>query len=203
MSAIEKITEEIIENGKQATQKWREERMKDIEASFEMEKEELLLEEERKIEKKQKNLTVSFNQKRNRQQLELKQDLLNKKQVYLEQLFSEVVTKMNDWSIEKFQFFIMQIIGELPLKGEIQVNLGEFSKEKIDQEWLTLQANESQQLILSNTFIAGEGGVLFSKNGVEYNCLFSSLVEEIKKSESFIVAEKLFQSEVSNEDICL
>lgn len=201
MNAIEKIVEEIIEKGKQDTDKWKEERIREINASFEIEKEAIMLEEVKQIEKNQKNLTLSFNQKRNRQQLELRQGLLNEKQVYLEQLFSEVVARMNNWSIETFQLFVKQIIIDLPLQGEIQVYLGEFSKGKITQQWFLDQRNEKQQFILCDKAISGEGGLLFSKNGVEYNCLFSSLIEEIKKSESFVVAEKLFQTEAQNEDI--
>ncbi|MHC5229183.1 hypothetical protein ACYSNW_12940 [Enterococcus sp. LJL99] len=200
MNAIEKIVEEIIENGKQDTNKWEEERMKGIKNSFEIEKEALLIEEAKQIEKNQKQLTLSLNQKRNRQQLETRQELLNKKQFYLEQLFSEVVTRMNHWSIESFQSFAKQIIVDLPLEGEIMVYLGEFSKEKVTQKWFLDQKNEQKQFILCDEVISGEGGLLFSKNGVEYNCLFSNLVEEIKKAESFNVAEKLFQSEVLNED---
>ena len=201
MNAIEKIVEEIIEKGKQDTDKWKEERIREINASFEIEKEAIMLEEVKQIEKNQKNLTRSFNQKRNRQQLELRQSLLNEKQVYLEKLFSEVVARMNNWSIKTFQLFVKQIIIDLPLQGEIHVYLGEFSKEKITQQWFLNQRNEKQQFILCDKVIFGEGGLIFSKNGVEYNCFFSSLIEEIKKSESFVVAEKLFQTEAQNEDI--
>ena len=195
MTAIEKIINEIKDNGYRYADELKQNKMQQIEASFEIEKEAIILDEKRELETRQRQLKSTVSQKRKRQQLDLKQKLLNKKQAYLEQLFLEVVDQMNHWPSDYFQKFVEQIILQLPLKGSINVQLGSFSKDKIDQEWFEQYADQEKDFFLCDDLISDEGGLLFSKNGIDYNCLFSKLIEEIKKSESFAVAEKLFQSE--------
>ncbi len=60
---------------------------------FQAAQQEILLKQEHEIEKRQQQLLKEFKQRQQRQTLEIRQDALNKKQAYLNQLFDEVVLK--------------------------------------------------------------------------------------------------------------
>ena len=72
-----------------------------------------------------KKLLKEFKQRQQRQTLEIRQDALNKKQAYLNQLFDEVVLKMSEWSAEEFQEFMKAQLGSLELTGKATILLGE------------------------------------------------------------------------------
>ncbi|MDN6544897.1 MAG: ATPase V, partial [Enterococcaceae bacterium] len=121
-----------------------------------------------------------------------RQDALNKKQAYLNQLFDEVVLKMSEWSAKEFQEFMKAQLGSLELTGKATILLGEYSQTKVTQEWLTALSDATVQWELSEEVVPKESGFIVAKDGLDYNFLFSALVEEIQKTEGFKVAEKLF-----------
>jgi len=59
-------------------------------------------------------------------------------------------------------------------------------------KWLTALSDATVQWELSEEVVPKESGFIVAKDGLDYNFLFSALVEEIQKTEGFKVAEKLF-----------
>lgn len=193
MDAIEKIVEQILEKGQAEVSKMKKVEIDRIDREYQEQEEALFLQERKLVEKKQEQTNKSFKQKENRQQLEIKQATLNQKQGYLELLFSESIERMNHWTESEFQHFVEQIVIQLPVEGEAYVTLGEFSKDKLSDQWVVEHSNDRVRLLLEKDVIPNDGGFIVSKEGIEYNFLFSSLVQEIKKMESFKIAELLFQ----------
>ncbi|MEI5992108.1 hypothetical protein A5881_003664 [Enterococcus termitis] len=193
MDAIEKIVEQILEKGQTEVSEMKEAEMKRIDREYQEQEEALILQESKIIEKNEELTNKSFKQKQNRQQLEIKQATLNQKQGYLEQLFTEAVGRMNQWSESEFQLFAQQIIVQLPIEGEVVLQLGAFSKGKLSEQWLLAHSTDRLTLRLEKEVIPAVGGFIIAKEGIEYNFLFSTLVQEIKKMESFKIAELLFQ----------
>ncbi|ALS37864.1 V/A-type H+-transporting ATPase subunit E [Enterococcus rotai] len=193
MDAIEKIIEQILEKGQQEVSALKKAETDRIDREYQEQEEALLLQESKMIEKNQEQTNKAFKQKENRQQLEIKQATLNQKQDYLERLFSESVERMNQWNPIEFQRFVEQIISQLPLEGEANLKLGELSKVKLSSQWLSEHSTEKLKLRLEDEFLPNVGGFIIAKEGIEYNFLFSSLVQEVKKMESFSIAEMLFQ----------
>lgn len=193
MDAIEKIVEQILEKGRQEVSVLKEKEMQRIDQEYLEQEEALALQESKLIEKNQEQATKNFKQKQNRQQLEIKQATLNQKQGYLELLFTQVIERMNEWSEFEFQRFAQQIISQLPITGEARLKLGSFSKDKLSDQWVREHSPEKGTLYLEDEVIPNEGGFIVAKDGIEFNFLFSSLVQEIKKMESFVIAEQLFQ----------
>ncbi|MFD1899907.1 hypothetical protein GQR36_07275 [Enterococcus termitis] len=145
------------------------------------------------IEKNNEQSLKNFKQKQNRQQLEIKQSTLNQKQGYLEQLFLEAVKRMNNWNEVEFQAFAQQIIEQLTLIGKAELQLGAYSQGKLTNQWLIEHTPKDLDLQLQPNLIADVGGFIIAQNGIEYNFLFPSLVQEIKRAESFDIAERLFR----------
>lgn len=193
MDAIEKIIEQILEKGQQEVSALKKAETDRIDREYQEQEEALLLQESKMIEKNQEQTNKAFKQKENRQQLEIKQATLNQKQDYLERLFSESVERMNQWNPIEFQRFVEQIISQLPLEGEANLKLGELSKVKLSSQWLSEHSTEKLKLRLEDEFLPNVGGFIIAKEGIEYNFLVSSLVQEVKKMESFSIAEMLFQ----------
>ncbi|WP_207695912.1 V/A-type H+/Na+-transporting ATPase subunit E [Enterococcus sp. DIV0212c] len=193
MDAIEKIVEQILEKGHEEVATLKQTEILRIDHEYQEMEEALVLQETKLIEKNQEQTNKAFKQKQNRQQLDIKQATLNQKQGYLEELFSKVVERMSHWTEIEFQTFVEQIIEQLPIEGEVQLTLGEFSKGKLSEQWLLEHSSEKLIFVLQNEQILGDGGFIVAKEGIEYNFLFSSLVQEVKKMESFQIAEMLFQ----------
>ncbi|WP_086313391.1 V/A-type H+/Na+-transporting ATPase subunit E [Enterococcus sp. 7F3_DIV0205] len=193
MDAIEKIVEQILEKGQKEVSERKKIELDRINQEYQEQKEALFLQESKLIEKNQEQTNKAFKQKENRQQLEIKQSILNQKQGYLEQLFTEAVERMNHWTESEFQTFAEQIINQLPIEGKAYLKLGSFSKGKLSEQWIVEHSNEILTLILEKEEVPNDGGFIVAKDGIEYNFLFSSLMQEIKKMESFKIAEMLFQ----------
>ncbi|MBM7690174.1 hypothetical protein BCR24_14315 [Enterococcus ureilyticus] len=193
MDAIEKIVEQILEKGRIEVSEQKKVEIMRIDQEYQEQEEALYLQEAKRIEKNEEQTMKAFKQKQNRQQLDIKQATLNQKQGYLEQLFTEATERMNDWSEVEFQQFVEQIIHQLPIEGRAGLKLGEFSKNKLSDQWLQVHSPEKLVLVLEKEVIPNAGGFIVAKDGIEYNFLFSSLVQEIKKIDSFKVAKLLLQ----------
>ncbi|MGX7245269.1 hypothetical protein ACWOC1_10470 [Enterococcus quebecensis] len=193
MDAIERIVEQILEKGQTEVLELKKVEIKRIDQEFAEQEEALFLQERKLIEKNEEQTIKAFKQKQNRQQLEIKQGTLNQKQGYLELLFSEAIERMNHWTEAEFQIFVKQIISQLPVEGDARLKLGEYSQEKLDDQWLAEHTSDKLRLVLEKEYIPNVGGFIIAKDGIEYNFLFPSLVQEIKKTESFKIAEMLFQ----------
>lgn len=193
MDAIEKIVEQILEKGQKEVSDLKKIELERIDQEYQEQAEALLLQENKLIEKNKEQTMKAFKQRSNRQQLEIKQATLNQKQAYLEQLFSEAIERMNHWTEPEFQTFAKQIIAQLTIEGEAQLTLGAFSKGKLSDKWVLDHSSEKLKLTLDEDVIPNEGGFIIAKEGIEYNFLFASLVQEIQKMESFKLAEMLFQ----------
>ncbi|WP_206912097.1 V/A-type H+/Na+-transporting ATPase subunit E [Enterococcus sp. DIV0840] len=193
MDAIEKIVEQILEKGQVEVSELKKVEMARIDRKYQEQEEALFLQESKLIEKNQEQTDKAYKQKSNRQQLEIKQATLNQKQGYLEQLFAESVERMNHWTEAEFQRFVEQIIIQLLVEGKAALKLGEFSKGRLSEQWLAEHSSEKLTLKLEKEVIPNDGGFIVSKDGIEYNFLFTSLVQEIKKMESFKIAELLFR----------
>lgn len=193
MDAIEKIISEINQQGTQEIATFVTSERARIEQEFLAAQQEILVQQEQEIEKRQKQILKDFKQRQQRQTLEIRQAALNKKQLYLNQLFEEVVLKMSQWSAEEFQQFLASQLQLLPLEGVATIQLGEYSAGKITQAQLDQWGTEKIQWRLSETFIPNESGFIVAQGGLDYNFLFATLVEEIQKTEGFKIAETLFR----------
>lgn len=192
MDAIEKIVDQILEKGTAEVSDLKKVEYKRIDEAYAEQEEALQLQEHKLIEKNSDQTNKAFKQKQNRQQLEIKQATLNQKQGYLEQLFLEAIKRMDRWNEDEFQLFTKQILDQLTLTGQAQLQLGEYSKGKLTEQWLEKHKPNELELALLPDFIPGVGGFIVAQNGIEYNFLFPSLVQEIKRAESFSIAEMLF-----------
>lgn len=170
-----------------------EERMK-IDQNFEQKRTQVETEHQKQKEKQIELLEKKYRQLRNRQQVEVRQENLNAKQEFLRRLFADAVTEMENWDESEQIQFIKNALYSLPLTGKVAFIAGEKSAAYLSQTLLDEWNNELPfMMVLSDETVADQAGFLINDQGVQYNFLFSSLVQDIQGTMSFEIANQLFE----------
>ena len=109
---------------------------------------------------------------------------MNAKQEFLRRLFADAIAEMENWDESEQIQFIKNSLYSLPLTGKVAFIAGEKSAAYLSQTLLDEWNDES---------VAGQAGFLINDQGVQYNFLFSSLVQDIQGTMSFEIANQLFE----------
>ncbi|MBG7772646.1 ATPase V [Enterococcus faecium] len=194
MNAIEKIISQINEAAEQERAALEQEERMKIDQNFEQKRTQVETEDQKQKEKQIELLEKKYRQLRNRQQVEVRQENLNAKQEFLRRLFADAVTEMENWDESEQIQFIKNALYSLPLTGKVAFIAGEKSAAYLSQTLLDEWNNELPfMMVLSDETVADQAGFLINDQGVQYNFLFSSLVQDIQGTMSFEIANQLFE----------
>ena len=194
MNAIEKIISQMNEAAEQERAALEQEERMKIDQNFEQKRTQVETEHQKQKEKQIELLEKKYRQLRNRQQVEVRQENLNAKQEFLRRLFADAIAEMENWDeFEQIQF-IKNALYSLPLTGKVAFIAGEKSAAYLSQTLLDEWNNELPfMMVLSDETVADQAGFLINDQGVQYNFLFSSLVQDIQGTMSFEIANQLFE----------
>ncbi|MEB4766813.1 ATPase V [Enterococcus sp. E5-175] len=194
MNAIEKIISQMNEAAEQERAALEQEERMKIDQNFEQKRTQVETEHQKQKEKQIELLEKKYRQLRNRQQVEVRQENLNAKQEFLRRLFADAVTEMENWDESEQIQFINNALYSLPLTGKVAFIAGEKSAAYLSQTLLDEWNNELPfMMVLSDETVADQAGFLINDQGVQYNFLFSSLVQDIQGTMSFEIANQLFE----------
>ncbi|OTO56883.1 V-type ATP synthase subunit E [Enterococcus faecium] len=194
MNAIEKIISQVNEAAEQERAALEQEERMKIDQNFEQKRTQVETEHQKQKEKQIELLEKKYRQLRNRQQVEVRQENLNAKQEFLRRLFADAVTEMENWDESEQIQFIKNALYSLPLTGKVAFIAGEKSAAYLSQTLLDEWNNELPfMMVLSDETVADQAGFLINDQGVQYNFLFSSLVQDIQGTMSFEIANQLFE----------
>ncbi|EOK13187.1 V-type ATP synthase subunit E [Enterococcus faecium EnGen0372] len=194
MNAIEKIISQMNEVAEQERAALEQEERMKIDQNFEQKRTQVETEHQKQKEKQIELLEKKYRQLRNRQQVEVRQENLNAKQEFLRRLFADAVTEMENWDESEQIQFIKNALYSLPLTGKVAFIAGEKSAAYLSQTLLDEWNNELPfMMVLSDETVADQAGFLINDQGVQYNFLFSSLVQDIQGTMSFEIANQLFE----------
>ena len=194
MNAIEKIISQMNEAAEQERAALEQEERMKIDQNFEQKRTQVETEHQKQKEKQIELLEKKYRQLRNRQQVEVRQENLNAKQEFLRRLFADAVTEMENWDESEQIQFIKNALYSLPLTGKVAFIAGEKSAAYLSQTLLDEWNNELPfMMVLSDETIADQAGFLINDQGVQYNFLLSSLVQDIQGTMSFEIANQLFE----------
>ncbi|HCC4649277.1 TPA: ATPase V [Enterococcus faecium] len=194
MNAIEKIISQMNEAAEQERAALEQEERMKIDQNFEQKRTQVETEHQKQKEKQIELLEKKYRQLRNRQQVEVRQENLNAKQEFLRRLFADAVTEMEKWDESEQIQFIKNALYSLPLTGKVAFIAGEKSAAYLSQTLLDEWNNELPfMMVLSDETVADQAGFLINDQGVQYNFLFSSLVQDIQGTMSFEIANQLFE----------
>lgn len=194
MNAIEKIISQMNEAAEQERAALEQEERMKIDQNFEQKRTQVETEHQKQKEKQIELLEKKYRQLRNRQQVEVRQENLNAKQEFLRRLFADAVTEIENWDESEQIQFIKNALYSLPLTGKVAFIAGEKSAAYLSQTLLDEWNNELPfMMVLSDETVADQAGFLINDQGVQYNFLFSSLVQDIQGTMSFEIANQLFE----------
>ncbi|MBE9903900.1 ATPase V [Enterococcus faecium] len=194
MNAIEKIISQMNEAAEQERAALEQEERMKIDQNFEQKRTQVETEHQKQKEKQIELLEKKYRQLRNRQQVEVRQENLNAKQEFLRRLFADAVTEMENWDESEQIQFIKNALYSLPLTGKVAFIAGEKSAAYLSQTLLDEWNNELPfMMVLSDETVADQAGFLINDQGVQYNFLFSSLVQDIQGTMNFEIANQLFE----------
>ncbi|EGP4752801.1 ATPase V [Enterococcus faecium] len=194
MNAIEKIISQMNEAAEQERAALEQEERMKIDQNFEQKRTQVETEHQKQKEKQIELLEKKYRQLRNRQQVEVRQENLNAKQEFLRRLFADAVTEMENWDESEQIQFIKNALYSLPLTGKVAFIAGEKSAAYLSQTLLDEWNNELPfMMVLSDETVADQAGFLINDQGVQYNFIFSSLVQDIQGTMSFEIANQLFE----------
>ncbi|HFX3820678.1 TPA: ATPase V [Enterococcus faecium] len=194
MNAIGKIISQMNEAAEQERAALEQEERMKIDQNFEQKRTQVETEHQKQKEKQIELLEKKYRQLRNRQQVEVRQENLNAKQEFLRRLFADAVTEMENWDESEQIQFIKNALYSLPLTGKVAFIAGEKSAAYLSQTLLDEWNNELPfMMVLSDETVADQAGFLINDQGVQYNFLFSSLVQDIQGTMSFEIANQLFE----------
>lgn len=101
---------------------------------------------------------------------------------------------MENWDESEQIQFIKNALYSLPLTGKVAFIAGEKSATYLSQTLLDEWNNELPfMMVLSDETVADQAGFLINDQGVQYNFLFSGLVQDIQGTMSFEIANQLFE----------
>lgn len=99
--------------------------------------------------------------------------VLVEKQNLMLAVFDEAVTRLAQLPKEQLEAFFNAVVQQLPKEQQYQVVYGELTP---------VQWELPSNMTLSNDTIPQQAGFVFSANGVSYNFMFQSLVDDLKQT---------------------
>lgn len=194
MGAIEKMVAQVLEKGQKERETYLKEEKEKLALNEEKERAHLEETKEETLQKNLRSLEKEYQQLTQRYETSSRQDTLNMKQSYLGKLFEQAVMTMNQWDDETTRAFCSHAILKVPDFPDSQLIVGEYSKNALTQDWLK-GVNEKKEypITFSSEVEEKQGGFILRQGGIEYNVLFSSLIQEVQEENSFAVAEMLFE----------
>ncbi|GAA0352248.1 V-type ATPase subunit E [Alkalibacterium iburiense] len=180
MADLKLLTERVVEKEKAAIRERVEQakvKAEDDLQAYEAEevttrqqlKEEIEEEYRREYEIKKNTLLI---QKRN-ELLAAKQELLNK-------VFLDAIEELDNIDALTFQGFTKSVLNRFDAGSVLTLSLGEKSADLIDRNWLSQNVPSHLTVDLSENTVSKKSGLIIEKEGIDYNFLFDSLVEDIK-----------------------
>lgn len=154
---------------------------------------------EARYQKQRAVIKETYEKKIQRIELEKNQSIMLEKQAYLKKVIDKMAVKLKTLSKEESQSFMSSIFISNDLSGQIDVLIGELSQETITQEWLGQLANQNEMpvtYLLSSEVISNDGGFILSQDGIEYNYLYSSILDQISEEKEYDIVSELFKNEV-------
>lgn len=119
---------------------------------------------------------------------------LNSKQQVLGSLFDGAVETLTKWSSEEHLAFIQRVLNKYE-DAELTLKFGELTKEILTSEATEQLENQYPNVTIIDETYPREGGFVLTEGRIDYNYLYSELVDDIRKVINLNVAKEVFGEE--------
>lgn len=192
MADLKLLTERVVEKEKAAIRQDVEDERKKAEDEIQAARAKA---EQEKHERKQAiddELAREYSIRKNTLDIQKRNQILEQKQNVLAKVIQDVKKRLADTDQATFQSFLQGVLSQFEGQGQVNLVLGEASKGLVDQEWLNQQAISELTVTLKEETIKNEAGAIIQKDGVEYNFLFSELVDDKRTELLPSISNELF-----------
>ncbi|MGX7013549.1 hypothetical protein [Vagococcus silagei] len=187
----------ILEQGKTENQAFFEKEAQKLADDFSEKMKQLESEQATRFQKQQKRMKESFDKKMQRIDLDENQAIMLAKQAYVEKIIADISSHLFALTTAQLQEMVCHIFMTNDLVGEVEVVVGEKSAAAITQAWLTEQTTTDTIYKLATEVLKNDGGFVLRQKGIEYNYLFSSILNQISEEKEYEIVSNLFENEVS------
>jgi V/A-type H+-transporting ATPase subunit E len=193
-TAARMMVDRILEKGHEENRIFYEGKKKQLEAELNRQVEVLKSDRALQVKRIDSRIAREYQQLYSRQELMFKQNVNQKKQFLIDEIFKTVFEDMKNWDREKFLKNAVPTLTANDLTGQVSVILGEYSKEFITGEQLKLLSESHGKVcyVLEEATVPGDGGFLLEQDGIEYNFLYSGIIGEIREKKEMELARQLF-----------
>lgn len=192
MADLKLLTERVVEKEKAVIRQDVEDERKKAEDEIQAARAKA---EQEKHERKQAiddELAREYSIRKNTLDIQKRNQILEQKQNVLAKVIQDVKKRLADTDQATFQSFLQGVLSQFEGQGQVNLVLGEASKGLVDQEWLNQQAISELTVTLKEETIKNEAGAIIQKDGVEYNFLFSELVDDKRTELLPSISNELF-----------
>jgi len=193
-TAAQMMVDRILEKGHEENRIFYEAKKQQLEAELNRQAEVLKSDRALQVKRIDSRIAREYQQLYSRQELMLKQNVNQKKQFLIDEIFKTVFEEMKNWDREKFLKNAVPTLTANDLTGQVSVILGEYSKEFITGEQLEVFSESHGKVcyVLEEATVPGDGGFLLEQDGIEYNFLYSGIIGEIREKREMELARQLF-----------
>lgn len=192
MADLKLLTERVVEKEKavlrQKVEQAKVEAEKDIEAS---QAAEVAARKQQKEAVKEK-VEKEYNIKTNTLKIKKRDKILSAKQNILNKIFVDANHNLNNLDEETFQTFVIKVLRRFENEKKVTLIFGEESKNLVSAAWVKANAPQSLVVHVSDDSIPNKSGLIVEKDGIDYNFIFDTLVEEIKSDVLSEISNELF-----------
>lgn len=164
-----------------------------LQADFEQKKAQLLLEKENQRRNLLGDIERQFQKERQQLENQGRQSRLVAKQAVLSELFETAEAQMVAWSLQEQLNFFRKVMAKY--QEPARVTFGQKTVAFFDQDTWDNLATDYPHIDFNREPILQEAGFIISRGRIDYNYLYSSLIEDFRESEGFRLASEIFPAE--------
>lgn len=194
MEELTQLKQSVLKEAQEKGQAYYDEALSKLEAQHQQ----AISEVQREIEEQEKKALNTQKVKHDRaiQQIKNKerQTSLISKQEMLDTLFKAAVEKMQSWSgQEEFDFFMN--IMEKYADESVEVVFGERTKKKFTKNDFQAMVDKFDHLKISEKTLPHQSGFILTRDRIDYNYTYASLVEDTQTHVGTDIANDVFASD--------
>lgn len=192
MAELDKITQQVIDKEKKSLDEKVEKARAEAEEAIQAAKDNAEAERAKQVERINQETSAQYDIEANSIAINERNQKLSIKQDYIEQVLQETQAKLDAVDEETFKNFAQGVLSRFEGEGKLTVILGEKSQSLIDEAWLKNVSVPGLDLDLGSETVPEESGFVLSGQGVEYNYLFSELIDNAKNDFVRQINQELF-----------
>lgn len=192
MADLKLLTERVVEKEKAAIRNEIEEAKKQAEDDIQAAEAEEVQKRLQAKEQIEADTEHDYTIRRNTLDIRRRNEVLAAKQSILDNMFKEAKSRLDNLDDQTFRQFTSNVLKQFDSEEQLTLKLGEKSARSIDGTWVTANKPAELTVLVSKDTVKGQSGFLIEKNGIEYNFLFDSLVEDAKTDILPDISNELF-----------